>query len=340
MKKTCYAFTTILILLCTMLVTGCSHKSESSEEVKSSSSSHIQKSKKKPIKVSESSKSEETSSNSEFTSSVSWTKDKNKELSEFMHSWQKEMGQSYLGTYDGQNPNHYGFIFPEGLSSGQLKGKTNWGEKPIEFEWSPDGNSKAEYQVVAVATAKVQMQRCITYFFTIHKDHPIVFVTQTTNGDTLYFYDSQNVNLQAGFAKIVTGKEPKYPTNDVLYKDMKRKIKVPLIQQQIPTAFKHVWYTYNSENKIDQYELTDSSKIIMQFYNDHGFKWINVRNRGQSNGSGSGITLRYHLFDGKMIPVAMFAYGGFPVFTGNGYMNRDQADTLKRYKFGDEIPEH
>jgi hypothetical protein len=40
----------------------------------------------------------------------------------------------------------------------------------------------------------------------IHNQQPVVFVTGTTNGDDLYVRTSQNSELQAGFAKIVTEK--------------------------------------------------------------------------------------------------------------------------------------
>jgi len=47
-----------------------------------------------------------------------WNSAKEKQLSAFMKTWQTQMGQTYEGTYDGQNPDHLGFVFPKAITSG------------------------------------------------------------------------------------------------------------------------------------------------------------------------------------------------------------------------------
>ncbi|MCT3028111.1 DUF4767 domain-containing protein [Pediococcus parvulus] len=117
-----------------------------------------------------------------------------------------EWGQTYVGTYDGERPDHYGFTFPNAIESGQLDNRVILANQRIQLRWSEDGEQSAPFQVVEAATMDNQHGFLTTYFFCLHNQQPVVFVTGTTNGDDLYVRTSQNSELQAGFAKIVTEK--------------------------------------------------------------------------------------------------------------------------------------
>ncbi|MBS9338728.1 DUF4767 domain-containing protein [Fructobacillus sp. M2-14] len=131
-----------------------------------------------------------------------WSDDKNKALSSFMASWQKNMKQTYVGTYDDKEPNYYGILFPEELESGHLKNQVIIDGKQKNLSWNPSANEQDGLNVVAVAAEATQSMKGILYFFTVENNQPTVYVSTTNNGGQLYFQKSQNADLQKNFAKV------------------------------------------------------------------------------------------------------------------------------------------
>ena len=84
------------------------------------------------------------------------------------------------------------------------------GDKLVNMKWSPEGNQKDVYNVVAVYSdiENVVGPASHLYYFTIFNGEPIVFVTEQNQGNDkkyLYFKRTANVYLQEGFEKIVKG---------------------------------------------------------------------------------------------------------------------------------------
>jgi len=135
-----------------------------------------------------------------------WNATKTQQLSAFMKQWQTAMGQTYQGTYDGANPNHLGFVFPYAITSGEMADRVSLGNQPVNLTWSTNGENGQAYQVVAVATGnKTKLGFPTTYLFCLHNQQPVVYMSQTTNGNIFYIQSTQNAELQAGFANIVNG---------------------------------------------------------------------------------------------------------------------------------------
>ena len=84
------------------------------------------------------------------------------------------------------------------------------GDKLISMKWSPEGNYKDVYNIVAVYSdiENVRGPASHLYYFTILNGEPIVLVTEQNQGNDkkyLYFKRTANVYLQEGFEKIVKG---------------------------------------------------------------------------------------------------------------------------------------
>jgi len=149
--------------------------------------------------------SRSTAQTTQATTSV-WNATKTQQLSAFMGQWQAAMGQTYQGTYNGATPNHLGIVFPDAITSGQLNGRVSLGGQLVNLTWSTNGENGQAYQVVAVATGnQSKLGFPTTYLFCIHNQQPVVYMSQTTNGNIFYIQNTQNAALQAGFAKIVAG---------------------------------------------------------------------------------------------------------------------------------------
>ena len=78
------------------------------------------------------------------------------------------------------------------------------------MKWSPEGNQKDVYNIVAVYSdiENVRGPASHLYYFTILNGEPIVLVTEQNQGNDkayLYFKRTANVYLQEGFEKIVKG---------------------------------------------------------------------------------------------------------------------------------------
>lgn len=141
---------------------------------------------------------------SDNSSKIGWSSSKQHELSLFMTEWQSRMNQSFVGTYNGQQPNYYGLKFPTSITNGRLNGHIKFNDITTDVTWSPDGSGHATHKLVAIASGKISNDNfnLALYFFVIENNQPIVYVSQTTNGDDLYFSETKNTDLQNGFTDI------------------------------------------------------------------------------------------------------------------------------------------
>ncbi|BDR56593.1 DUF4767 domain-containing protein [Xylocopilactobacillus apis] len=220
---------TILILMSASTMAGCSTKSSSESKKSDAETSSVKKkahskskkaqdTKNKDLHKSSSvaansssntnqttttNKSESNTSSNSTTNqttakkpTASWSQEKNQKLSAFMKQWQTKMGQSYQGTYDGKIADHYGYKFPQTVTSGQINGHVDIDDRPVNLTWSTNGNNGAEYQIVAAATKDSQNMDRITYLFAIHNGTPEAYYTKTTNGDIVYFLTTRMQNLK------------------------------------------------------------------------------------------------------------------------------------------------
>lgn len=138
-----------------------------------------------------------------------WNTDKAQELNSFMASWGQTMGQQYEEYAPGNNVDLYGLQVPDAVLP---KTSTGWtvavNEAPVVIDWSTDGKNAEGYALVAVYSDAATQAYCEqhVYFFTIVDGTPQVLVTMQNQGnenDYLYFSETENAELKAGFEKIV-----------------------------------------------------------------------------------------------------------------------------------------
>lgn len=267
---------------------------------------------------------------------VSWNKSKEAQLSKFMHQWQAEMDQSYQGTYDQQIPDHLGVKFPEAITDGSLNQMAFWLGESVHFSWGLTQGNSTNIDVLAAASGGADKQVWPrTYLFCLHHHRPVVLTTTTTNGGQVYFYDTQNSTLQAGFSKIVTGESANPRSDAELNQDVATSLtKKP---QQFPTAYQGTWYWYDdTDAKIQQYTLKSTSGLALNYYETAQPQWLNVKGAQQTAGAGSDFYLRYRYYDGQQIPVMIKASGASQWFDFNAYQTPELAQKFKNYRFGDE----
>lgn len=135
-------------------------------------------------------------------SSDFWSTKQDTELKQFMQQWQQQMGQRFTGTYAAASVNYLGFIYPQRLDRTVTE---HVFDQSQTMGWLRRVNHRGRFQVVAAAVGgKPRATYPMLYLFAIDtKDQtPIVLISQTTNGGHLYFYETQNAALRAGFAKI------------------------------------------------------------------------------------------------------------------------------------------
>ncbi|PIO82033.1 DUF4767 domain-containing protein [Pediococcus damnosus] len=329
------------MLIGVLLLGGCSTNAASHSRKPSSKESRssvvTKKTNKVSSQVSESSSSEKkVVAQSKPVSTTIWNKTKEQKLAKFMQTWQSEMGQTYKGTYNGEKPNHLGYVFPDVIKNGQLDGKVKWGSRKINLTWSTNGENGNEFQIVAVATGgKPGTNFPTSYLFCIHNKRPVVLMTQTTNGNTLEVQDTQNGDLQAGFAGIVTGTRPAVLTDASLNTDVSSSVKVS--PQRWPNAYQGTWYYYDtSDKKVDSQPESKISDVKLTYLKIQNIKWLDVRGAHQTAGDGTYEYVRYHYYDGCQIPVMMTAGGAGAWFTLNAYPNKAVAMQLQDFKYGDE----
>lgn len=135
-----------------------------------------------------------------------WTVKQDTELSKFMASWQKSMGQSFEGTYDGRAVDYLGIKYPEAIE-GTWRNDVVYdqNEQLTWYQANSVANSSRFQAVAAAVGGKASQQWPMLYLFALDtKDNsPVVLNSQTTNGGVLWFYETANPALKDGFAQIM-----------------------------------------------------------------------------------------------------------------------------------------
>lgn len=328
------------MLVGVLLLGGCStnaNKPTSKATSKESQSSSVtKKTSKTTSQLSQSSHEKKTVAQSRPVAATLWNKTKEQKLAKFMQTWQSEMGQTYKETYNGDKPDHMGFVFPDVIKDGKLNGKVKWGNRKINLTWSNNGENGNEFQIVEVATGgKSGTGFPTTYLFCLHNNRPVVFMTQTTNGGILYLQDTQNAELQAGFAEIVTGTNPAILTDASLNTDVKSSVKAS--PQRWPSAYQGTWYSYSPyDKKISSIREEKISDVELAYITIQKIRWFNIRGKNQTSGDGAFEYVRYRYYDGQQIPVMMLASGAGAWSDGNAYQSKAIAAQMQDFKFGDE----
>ena len=153
-----------------------------------------------------SSKKEEKKS----TSNTLWNKEKSNKLYQYVKEWEKTLNQNYKEYTIDNKVNYYGLQLPGDTEKVGKSRLVLEGDKLINMKWSPEGNQKDVYNIVAVYSdiENVRGPASHLYYFTILNGEPIVLVTEQNQGNDkkyLYFKRTANVYLQEGFEKIVKG---------------------------------------------------------------------------------------------------------------------------------------
>ena len=157
--------------------------------------------------------SEENSSKKEeekSTSNILWNKEKSNKLYKYVKEWEKTLNQNYKEYTIDNKVNYYGLQLPGDTEKVGKSRLVLEGDKLINMKWSPEGNQKDVYNIVAVYSdiENVRGPASHLYYFTILNGEPIVLVTEQNQGNDkayLYFKRTANVYLQEGFEKIVKG---------------------------------------------------------------------------------------------------------------------------------------
>lgn len=138
------------------------------------------------------------------TTNTVWNLQKRSELLTFMQSWGDVMGQSYIEYSPSFEANWYGYSFPSTLTRNNIA----VGGNQVILQWSETGTVSDIYNVVAIYSdiaTTTKMERHL-YLFTILNGQPVVLVTMQNQGNAenmIYFKQSQNADLNNGFAEIV-----------------------------------------------------------------------------------------------------------------------------------------
>ena len=157
--------------------------------------------------------SEENSSKKEekkSTNNALWNKEKSNKLYQYVKEWEKTLNQNYKEYTIDNKVNYYGLHLPGDTEKVGQARLVLEGDKLVSMKWSPEGNQKDVYNVVAVYSdiENVVGPASHLYYFTILNGEPIVLVTEQNQGNDkkyLYFKRTANVYLQEGFEKIVKG---------------------------------------------------------------------------------------------------------------------------------------
>ena len=157
--------------------------------------------------------SEENSSKKEekkSTSNTLWNKEKSNKLYQYVKEWEKTLNQNYKEYTIDKKVNYNGLHLPGDTEKVGQARLVLEGDKLINMKWSPEGNIKDVYNIVAVYSdiENVRGPASHLYYFTILNGEPIVLVTEQNQGNDkkyLYFKKTANVYLQEEFEKIVKG---------------------------------------------------------------------------------------------------------------------------------------
>ena len=157
--------------------------------------------------------SEENSSKKEekkSTSNTLWNKEKSNKLYRYVKEWEKTLNQNYKEYTIDKKVNYNGLHLPGDTEKVGQARLVLEGDKLINMKWSPEGNIKDVYNIVAVYSdiENIRGSASHLYYFTILNGEPIVLVTEQNQGNDkkyLYFKRTANVYLQEEFEKIVKG---------------------------------------------------------------------------------------------------------------------------------------
>lgn len=144
------------------------------------------------------------------TSNTLWNKEKGNKLYQYIKEWEKTLDQNYKEYTIDNKVNYYGLHLPGDTEKVGKSRLVLEGDKLINMKWSPEGNHKDVYNIVAVYSdiENVRGPASHLYYFTILNGEPIVLVTEQNQGNDkayLYFKRTANVYLQEEFEKIVKG---------------------------------------------------------------------------------------------------------------------------------------
>ena len=154
---------------------------------------------------------EENSSKKEeikTTSNTLWNKEKSNKLYKYVKEWEKTLNQSYKEYTPSNQVHFHGLKLP---TESEMAGDARLvleGDKLISMKWSPEGNYKDVYNIVAVFSDIDKPVNSVAhlYYFTILNGEPIVLITEQNQGNSkkyVYFRRTANVDLQKGFENIV-----------------------------------------------------------------------------------------------------------------------------------------
>ena len=157
--------------------------------------------------------SEENSSKKEekkSTNNALWNKEKSNKLYQYVKEWEKTLNQNYKEYTIDKKVNYNGLHLPGDTEKVGQARLVLEGDKLINMKWSPEGNIKDVYNIVAVYSdiENIRGSASHLYYFTILNGEPIVLVTEQNQGNDkkyLYFKRTANVYLQEEFEKIVKG---------------------------------------------------------------------------------------------------------------------------------------
>ena len=188
------------ILSVSGLLVACGSTTKSSKTQNSSSTTSTKSSSTSKVKSSRSS----ASSTSIKQNTTLWDTNKDKQLQEFISSWQGKMGQSYT-KYDGTNSleTSTGTKYPDIFNGNGIY----MGDTKISIGWSTNGESPYDYNVVAIYNydgTKPPLPNHITYLFAFHNGQPIALVDQSREGNVTVKETSNN-DVKEAFEKIATG---------------------------------------------------------------------------------------------------------------------------------------
>ncbi|RST90009.1 hypothetical protein C7P63_02715 [Vagococcus humatus] len=139
---------------------------------------------------------------------VYWSESAQEELANFMEDWGEQMEQSYQ-SYTPKEPVYLlGTSLPNDLLTSEPKVPVKFADAPITLNWSKDGVSQPDYNLVGVYSdsQKNSVATSHVYFFVIYKEQPSVWIldlTTSSNTSFLSFKETENSNLTNGFAEIV-----------------------------------------------------------------------------------------------------------------------------------------
>ncbi len=216
-----------LFLLGTILLLGgCSTVSQNEQKKQVDSTTHEIETTRKESSTKEIEKTTQETNTTESSKATSsdtsdsqikqelWDTNKASQLETFVTQWGKTLGQEYKSYNLQNNVSLYGTLLPQAVINGNWKMAIN--EAPVTVQWSEDGTSQADFNLVAVysdvETGEYLGQH--VYFFGFQNGQPKVYLTQQNQGNDknyMYFNETQNQQLKQGFIDIVNGQTPQTP---------------------------------------------------------------------------------------------------------------------------------